>query len=57
MPGLVCEEHRRSGMKPVSPAARELAERFTRTSLDKLELGPELRSARQGIARSRVQLD
>jgi recombinational DNA repair protein (RecF pathway) len=41
-PGLVCEDHRRSGMKPVSPAARELAERFTRTSLDKLELGPEL---------------
>jgi DNA repair protein RecO (recombination protein O) len=41
-PGLLCEEHRRSGMKPVSPQARELAERFTRTSLDKLELGPEL---------------
>jgi DNA repair protein RecO (recombination protein O) len=41
LPGLQCEEHRRSGMKPVSAAARELAERFTRTSLDKLELGPE----------------
>ena len=41
-PGLACEEHRRSGMKQVSPQARELAERFTRTSLDKLELGPEL---------------
>ena len=40
-PGLACEEHRRSGMKPVSPQARELAERFTRTSLDKLDLGPE----------------
>jgi DNA repair protein RecO (recombination protein O) len=41
LPGLLCEEHRRSGMKPVSREARELAERFTRTSLDKLELGPE----------------
>jgi len=41
LPGLVCEGHRRSGLKPVSLAGRELAERFTRTSLDKLELGPE----------------
>jgi|SRR5450432_1410822 DNA repair protein RecO (recombination protein O) len=42
LPCLVCEKHHRSGMKPVSFEARELAERFTRTSLDKLELGPEL---------------
>ncbi len=41
LPGLLCEDHRRSGMKPVSAAARELAERFTRASLDKLELGSE----------------
>jgi DNA repair protein RecO (recombination protein O) len=42
LPGLLCEEHRRSGMKPVSFAARELVKEFTRTSLDKLEVGPEL---------------
>ena len=41
LPGLLCEEHRRSGMKPVSPEAREMAERFKRTSLEKLEFGPE----------------
>ncbi len=40
-PGLACDEHRRSGMKPVSQQARELADRFTRTSLDRLDLGPE----------------
>jgi len=32
-PGLVCEEHRRSGMKPVSSEARHLAEVFTREGL------------------------
>jgi DNA repair protein RecO (recombination protein O) len=41
LPGLLCDEHRRTGMKPISPGGRELAERFTRTSLDKLELGAE----------------
>lgn len=41
MPGLVGEEHRRSGMKPVSFEARELAGLFARASLDKLELGAE----------------
>ena len=40
-PGLTCGDHRRSGMKTVSLAARELAEQFTRVSLDKLELGAE----------------
>jgi DNA repair protein RecO (recombination protein O) len=41
LPGLLGEEHRRSGMKPVSFEARELAELFARTSLDKLELGAD----------------
>ncbi len=36
-PGLVCEDHRRSGMKPVSSDARHLAEVFTRERLDKLD--------------------
>jgi DNA repair protein RecO (recombination protein O) len=36
-PGLLCEEHRRSGMKPVSSEARHLAEIFTRERLDKLD--------------------
>jgi DNA repair protein RecO (recombination protein O) len=36
-PGLLCEEHRRSGMKPVSKQARELAELFMRERLDKLD--------------------
>jgi len=36
-PGLVCEEHRRSGMKPVSSEARHLAEVFTREGLAKLD--------------------
>jgi DNA repair protein RecO (recombination protein O) len=40
-PGLACEDHRRSGMKLVSAQARELAGRFTRTSLDQLDLGEE----------------
>jgi DNA repair protein RecO len=40
-PGLACEDHRRSGMKPVSPEARELTVQFTRTSLESLGFGPE----------------
>ena len=36
-PGLLCEEHRRSGMRPVSHEARELAELFTRERLDKFD--------------------
>jgi recombinational DNA repair protein (RecF pathway) len=51
LPGLLGEEHRRSGMKPVSFEARELAELFARTSLDKLELGadfdPQVRELRE----------
>ncbi len=37
-PGLVDQEHRASGMKPVSRQARELAERFTKIRLDQLAL-------------------
>jgi DNA repair protein RecO (recombination protein O) len=51
-PGLLCEEHRRSGMKPVSVDARHLAEVFARERLDKLDAalesqpwGRELREA------------
>jgi DNA repair protein RecO (recombination protein O) len=40
-PGLVCEEHRRSGMKPVSSEARHLAEVFTREGLAKLDAALE----------------
>jgi DNA repair protein RecO (recombination protein O) len=40
-PGLLCDEHRRTGLKVVSFEARELADRFGRTSLDKLEVGAE----------------
>ena len=40
-PGLVCEEHRRSGMKPVSSDARHLAEVFTREGLAKLDAALE----------------
>jgi DNA repair protein RecO (recombination protein O) len=36
-PGLYCAEHRRPGMKVFSPAARELAERFSREGLDKFD--------------------
>ena len=36
-PGLLCEEHRRSGMWLVSHEARELAELFTRERLDKFD--------------------
>jgi DNA repair protein RecO (recombination protein O) len=40
-PGLFCEEHRRSGMGPVSSDARQLAEVFTRERLDKLDAALE----------------
>jgi DNA repair protein RecO (recombination protein O) len=50
-PGLLCEEHRRSGMKAVSKQARELAELFTRERLDKLDgpfkSGPWVRELRE----------
>src|SRR5579863_8075039 len=35
--GLFCDKCRRSGMKPLHPAARCLAERFTGEGLDKIE--------------------
>lgn len=43
LPGLVCDEHRRAGMKPVSREGRELAEQFAKLSLEKFDaaLGPE----------------
>ena len=41
LPGMLCEEHRRSGMQPVSAQARELAERYTGQSLDKLDAALE----------------
>lgn len=41
-PGLLCEDCRRSSMFGLSPAARELAERFTGESLDRMELQSEL---------------
>jgi DNA repair protein RecO (recombination protein O) len=39
--GLVCDEHRRSGMKPVSLEGRELAERFTGERLDRFDAALE----------------
>jgi DNA repair protein RecO (recombination protein O) len=36
-PGLYCEEHRHSGMKPVSSDARQWAEIFTKEGLAKLD--------------------
>jgi len=36
-PGLYGAEHRRSGMKPVSPEARDLAEVFAKQRLDQLD--------------------
>ncbi len=36
-PGLLCEEHRRPGMKPISADSRHLAVVFTRERLDKLD--------------------
>jgi len=50
-PGLLCEEHRRSGMKPVSFEGRELAERFAGESLDRfdaaIETAPEVKELRE----------
>ena len=43
-PGLLCEEHRRPGMKPVSKQARDLAEVFARERLDKLDAAFESES-------------
>ena len=42
-PGLLCDDHRRSGMRPVSHEARELAELFTRERLDKFDAKLESR--------------
>jgi len=39
--GLLCEEHRRSGMKPVSYEGRELAERFAGERLDRFDAAIE----------------
>jgi len=41
-PGLFCEKCRRSGMKPLHVEARNLAERFTGESLDRIEFAPAL---------------
>ncbi|MGB2679173.1 MAG: DNA repair protein RecO [Candidatus Acidiferrum sp.] len=50
-PGLLCEEHRRSGMKPVSFEGRELAERFAGESLDRfgaaIEAAPAVKELRE----------
>ncbi|MGC0779120.1 MAG: DNA repair protein RecO, partial [Candidatus Acidiferrum sp.] len=49
--GLLCEEHRRSGMKPVSFEGRELAERFAGESLDRfgaaIEAAPAVKELRE----------
>ena len=42
---MLCEEHRRSGMKPVSLQARELAERFAGQGLAKLDASLEANEA------------
>jgi hypothetical protein len=36
-PGLVCEKDRRSGMRPLTLAARQLAETFATERLDRIE--------------------
>ncbi|MGB8495336.1 MAG: DNA repair protein RecO [Candidatus Acidiferrum sp.] len=50
-PGLLCEEHRRSGMKQVSFEGRELAERFAGESLDRfdaaIEAAPAVKELRE----------
>ena len=40
-PGLLCEEHRQPGMRPVSADARQLAEIFTKERLDRLDAALE----------------
>jgi DNA repair protein RecO (recombination protein O) len=44
-PGLLCEKCRRSGMKPLDRAGRELAERFAGERLDQIEDAEPLRHA------------
>ena len=43
--GLLCEKCRRTGMKPLHLAARNLAERFTGERLDRVETSAALKSA------------
>ncbi len=44
-PGLVCEKHRRQGMRPLHLPARRLAEMFARQRLDRIENPEPLRTA------------
>src|SRR6202040_975792 len=44
-PGLLCEKCRRQGMSAMHPAARELAERFTREKLDRIGLNQSMKPA------------
>ncbi|HYW66504.1 MAG TPA: DNA repair protein RecO [Candidatus Dormibacteraeota bacterium] len=50
-PGLLCEEHRRSGMKAVTLEGRELAERFAGERLDRfaaeIERAPAVKELRE----------
>jgi DNA repair protein RecO (recombination protein O) len=43
--GLFCEQCRRSGMKPLHSEARDLAERFTKERLDRVELRKEMQAS------------
>jgi DNA repair protein RecO (recombination protein O) len=44
-PGLLCEKCRRSGMRPLHPAGRALAERFAGERLDRIEADAGLTTA------------
>jgi DNA repair protein RecO (recombination protein O) len=44
-PGLVCEKHRRQGMRPLHFPARQLAETFATQRLDRIENREPLRTA------------
>jgi DNA repair protein RecO (recombination protein O) len=44
-PGLLCDKCRRSGMLPLHPAARALAERFTGERLDRIALDQSMKSS------------
>ena len=44
-PGLVCENHRRQGMRPIHLPARQLAETFATKRLDRIESTEPLRTA------------
>jgi DNA repair protein RecO (recombination protein O) len=44
-PGLVCEKHRRQGMRPLHLPARQLAETFATQRLDRIESTEPLRAA------------